>query len=165
MLHLHANFQFQELPFFSSLFNDYISGKSILQDFYTYPPRLESFTDLLKNKKFPHSYRLVLQKALLRQYQNIPLNPQAEANIHLLGQENTFTVTTAHQPSIFFGELYFVFKTLTTIRLTEILQKTFPHIILYLYFGLARKTTILPKSVISGFLAKPTTGNITSKEP
>jgi bacillithiol biosynthesis cysteine-adding enzyme BshC len=126
MLHLHANFQFQELPFFSSLFTDYISNKSTLQDFYTYPPRLESFIDLLKNKKFPLSYRLVLQKALLRQYQNLPLSPQAETNIRLLGQENTFTVTTAHQPSIFFGELYFVFKTLTIIRLAEVLRETFP---------------------------------------
>jgi len=126
MLHLHTTFPLHETPFFSPLFSDYITEKSTLQDFYTHKPHLESFADLLKNKKFPLSYRTILQKTLLKQYQNIPLSPQAETNIRLLGQENTFTVTTAHQPSIFFGELYFVFKTLSTIRLAEILKKTYP---------------------------------------
>ena len=46
--------------------------------------------------------------------------------MNLLLKENTFTVTTAHQPNIFTGPLYFFYKILHTIHLAAELKKQFP---------------------------------------
>lgn len=119
-------FSLHTLPFFSSLFLDYISEKNSLKDFYNYSPQIENFEDLLKTKRFPDAHRLVLQEVLWEQYKDTEKSTKVAENIQLLSQSNTFTVTTAHQPSIFFGELYFIFKTLTTIRLAEVLQEKYP---------------------------------------
>ena len=41
-------------------------------------------------------------------------------------KENTFTVTTAHQPNIFTGPLYFIYKIIHAIQLAAELKKQFP---------------------------------------
>ncbi len=43
-----------------------------------------------------------------------------------LSQENTFTICTAHQPNIFTGHLYFIYKILHTIKLAEELSTQLP---------------------------------------
>lgn len=126
MLKNIETYSLQEIPFFSSIFLDYIFGNAHLQEFYTLKPNLESFEKALSNKIFPQENRLILQDAFQRQYQAIEKSQQVIENIQALSQPNTFAVTTAHQPSIFFGELYFVFKTLSTIRLAEVLQAKYP---------------------------------------
>ena len=40
--------------------------------------------------------------------------------------DNTFSVITAHQPSLFTGPLYFVYKILSTIHLSRILKNEYP---------------------------------------
>jgi bacillithiol biosynthesis cysteine-adding enzyme BshC len=47
-------------------------------------------------------------------------------NVNLLLKENTFTVTTAHQPNIFTGPLYFIYKIVHAIQLAAELKKQFP---------------------------------------
>ena len=47
-------------------------------------------------------------------------------NLNLLLKENTFTVTTAHQPNIFTGPLYFIYKIVHAIQLATELKKQFP---------------------------------------
>ena len=50
---------------------------------------------------------------------------KTKENIQELLNDNTFTITTGHQLSIFTGPIYFIYKILHTIRLTEELnQKT-----------------------------------------
>jgi bacillithiol biosynthesis cysteine-adding enzyme BshC len=44
----------------------------------------------------------------------------------LLRDESTFTIVTAHQPNIFTGYLYFVYKLLHTIKLADYLHKELP---------------------------------------
>ena len=126
MLKKHAIFSLSEVPFFPPIFLDYVLEKDSLKDFYIHPPQIESFANLLKNKHFSMEKRSVLQALLQKQYQGLDISPEVAKNIQLLEQANTFTVTTAHQPSIFFGELYFVFKTLATIRLAEALREQYP---------------------------------------
>ena len=46
--------------------------------------------------------------------------------MNLLLKENTFTVTTAHQPNIFTGPLYFIYKIIHAIQLAAELKKQFP---------------------------------------
>ncbi|WP_306429649.1 bacillithiol biosynthesis cysteine-adding enzyme BshC [Sphingobacterium sp. E70] len=53
-------------------------------------------------------------------------SPTVAANIDLLLQENTYTITTGHQLNIFTGPLYFIFKIMTAIRLSEDLRVKHP---------------------------------------
>ncbi len=126
MLSTQQTYSLQEIPFFSSIFLDYVLEKDPLKEFYSLKPALENFTKALSSKIFPQENRLVLQDVFQRQYQTLNKSQQVTKNIQALSQANTFAVTTAHQPSIFFGELYFIFKTLSTIRLAEVLQAKYP---------------------------------------
>jgi bacillithiol biosynthesis cysteine-adding enzyme BshC len=49
-----------------------------------------------------------------------------QKNLELLLEENTFTITTAHQPNIFTGPLYFVYKILHVIKLAAYLSEALP---------------------------------------
>ncbi len=59
------------------------------------------------------------------------------ANIELLKQENTFTICTAHQPNIFTGHLYFIYKILHAIKLADHLNETLTdnHFVPVYYMG------------------------------
>lgn len=93
-----------------------------LKPFYTYQPELDAFEDVLQAKKSAVFPRQDLVEALEQQYAGLQANEAVKANIEALRQENSFTITTAHQPSLFLGPLYFIYKALTTIRLAEALN-------------------------------------------
>ena len=60
------------------------------------------------------------------QYAGIRVSEKVKQHIELLADENTFTVTTAHQPNIFTGPLYFIYKIIHTIKLAEELNTQLP---------------------------------------
>jgi bacillithiol synthase len=69
----------------------------------------------------------LLCRVLKEQYANIEeVQPLVQQNIKLLGQPNTFTVTTGHQLNIFTGPLYFVYKIITAINTCRLLNETYP---------------------------------------
>ena len=49
-----------------------------------------------------------------------------QANISLLKNDNCFAVTTAHQPNLFTGPLYFFYKIIHVIKLASALKAQFP---------------------------------------
>ena len=49
-----------------------------------------------------------------------------DENIRQLLDKNTFTITTAHQPAIFTGTLYFIYKILHVIKLADELSVKYP---------------------------------------
>ncbi|MDB5130930.1 MAG: bacillithiol biosynthesis cysteine-adding enzyme BshC [Mucilaginibacter sp.] len=53
-------------------------------------------------------------------------NNLVHANISLLASNNTYTITTGHQLNIFAGPLYFIYKIVTAIKLSQQLKETFP---------------------------------------
>ena len=63
---------------------------------------------------------------MLSQYENIAAPEAVKQNIQLLHAASTFTITTAHQPNIFTGPLYFIYKILHTIKLAENCRQKFP---------------------------------------
>ncbi|KOY85686.1 bacillithiol biosynthesis cysteine-adding enzyme BshC [bacterium 336/3] len=117
---------FSETKAFSKIFLDYITQQDSLKEFYQYSPTIESFGEILKKKQFSDAQRNNLQIALKEQYKNLKISEKTQKNIELLQDAKTFTVATAHQPLIFFGELYFVYKILTTIKLANSLKEKFP---------------------------------------
>ena len=80
----------------------------------------------LKSKQFTSYKRDVLVNSLTSSYQGIETDKKVKNNIELLSSDSTFTITTGHQLSIFTGPIYFIYKILHVIRLTEELNKKYP---------------------------------------
>lgn len=117
---------FREVPQFSSKDIAYATGADALQPFYKYSVSLESFATILHDRKqFPVN-REVLVETLRRQYAQFPTTDAVKENIEALLSENTFTVITAHQPALFTGPLYYIFKIISTLRLVQELRETYP---------------------------------------
>lgn len=87
---------------------------------------LENLGHQIKEKSLPAADRERLVLALQAQYAGIEKGDAVEKNIAALAHENTFTVVTGHQLSMFTGPLYFILKILHTIRLSETLNETYP---------------------------------------
>lgn len=96
----------------------YATGDPRLKAFYVHEPRPESFEEIIRLKAQQEFPRAELVNVLQNQYSNLPARPEVHANIEALGDANTFTVATAHQPSLLMGPLYFLYKALTTINLS-----------------------------------------------
>ena len=121
---------------FSALINDYIETKGTAQSFVNYAATKEGYKKAIEQRASFPTNRKVLVEVLQNQYTQLAKDVNSlnnkEAfklvndNVSLLLKENTFTVTTAHQPNIFTGPLYFFYKILHTIQLAAELKKQFP---------------------------------------
>lgn len=118
---------FDKVPQLSKTDIAYVTGDPTLQPFYQYEPHLDTFGEVLKNKKQAVFPRNTLVDVLRGQYARLPEQAKTTANIEALRDENTFTVATAHQPSLFLGPLYFLYKALTTINLSEAAEAALGH--------------------------------------
>lgn len=76
-----------------------------------------------KSEQFTQQSRTTLVKALEQQYAEVEISAATQKNIASLANENTFTITTGHQLSLFTGPLYFVIKVLHVIKMCETLNK------------------------------------------
>lgn len=104
---------------FSSIFLDYLQEEQKLKPFYTYSPNISSFESIIADRKKLSINRALLLQVLKEQYQHIDASELSLQNIAALANENTFTITTGHQLSLFTGELYFIYKIITCINLAE----------------------------------------------
>ncbi|TFV96149.1 bacillithiol biosynthesis cysteine-adding enzyme BshC [Algoriphagus kandeliae] len=111
---------------FSNFFLDYLDGKVELRPFYNHAPKIESFHNAIKEKRYPEAHRQVLVESLQSQYADISLFEEEKDQIQKLVFSNTFTVTTGHQLNLYTGPLYFIYKIVSTIRLAEELKKAYP---------------------------------------
>lgn len=102
---------------FTKITLDYLSGSENLMPFYAAPPTLDGIKETIEKKKKQPVNRTLLVEVLQQQYQSVPLSGAVQKNLQLLLSENTFTVCTAHQPNLFTGPLYFVYKVLHAIKL------------------------------------------------
>ncbi len=109
---------FELLPF-SQRDKDYNAQSKQLASFITEFPSVESLISQAKTKQQSPINRKLLVSTLKRQYKGVSQSQQTLANIESLLQDNTFTVITAHQPSLLTGPLYFIFKILNCINLAE----------------------------------------------
>ncbi|WP_447951791.1 bacillithiol biosynthesis cysteine-adding enzyme BshC [Chryseobacterium koreense] len=81
---------------------------------------------VLKFGNFGSEQRNTLCGVLQKQNADLQLTDQQKENLELLANENTFTVTTGHQLNLFTGPVFFVYKILQTIKLSEFLNQKFP---------------------------------------
>jgi uncharacterized protein YllA (UPF0747 family) len=126
---------YSETGLFSSLVQDYIAGKPAALNYVNYPVSQEGVRAAIQERKNFPIQRAVLVDALKNQYQillnsneafNKTANAKVSEAIQSFSQENTFAITTAHQPNIFTGPLYFFYKIIHAIQLAADLKKQFP---------------------------------------
>ena len=117
---------FTQVPQFSGKDVAYATGDPHLCPFFKYDVRLDSFPQLIRDKQQDSIDRELLVRVLESQYANIPTQEAVLENIRALASENTFTLVTAHQPSLLTGPLYYIYKIISTINLAKKLQETYP---------------------------------------
>ncbi|NQY09988.1 MAG: bacillithiol biosynthesis cysteine-adding enzyme BshC [Flavobacteriales bacterium] len=124
---MQANFvPYSETGFFSPLILDYIDGEDRVKEYYNLPPKIESFKTAIENRSSFITNRTVLHQALLNQHAGVAINDETVANIELLKESNTYTITTGHQLCLFTGPLYFLFKIISMLNMTKQLNSTYP---------------------------------------
>ena len=117
---------FSSTQMFSKLINDYLEGKGTALDFVQYAPNLEGYRAAIEGRKKHPINRGLLFDVLTKQYANLPQENAVNNQIALLNKDNTFVVTTAHQPNLFTGPLYFFYKIIHAIQLAASLKESFP---------------------------------------
>lgn len=121
------NFSADHIPvsstgFFSSIVTDYLAGADRIKEFYRHSPDMKGIDAAIRERENFAFDRSLLVAELAKQYSTTAHSEAVQRNLELLGMENTFTVCAAHQPNIFTGHLYFVYKILHAIKLAEYLN-------------------------------------------
>jgi len=117
---------YQSTGFYSRLVTDYISQAQQLQPFYSFAPTTEGIKKAIASRKKYNSNRQALVEVLTKQYAAVDTTEAVKNNINALLSPNTFTITTAHQPNIFTGPLYFIYKILHAVKLAAACKNVSP---------------------------------------
>ena len=117
---------FSSTHVFSKLINDYLEGKGNAMDFVQYAPNVDGYKAAIEGRKKYPINRTLLFDVLTKQYSNLPQEKAVNDQIALLKKDSTFVVTTAHQPNLFTGPLYFFYKIIHAIQLAASLKERFP---------------------------------------
>jgi bacillithiol synthase len=120
---------------FTNIVLDYLDRTDGLKPFYNYPPTLQGIQKAIEARKKFATSREILVQELKKEYAVVNTSGAVQKNIEALLSGDTFTITTAHQPNIFTGPLYFIYKILHTIKLAEHLNASLsPHKFVPVYY-------------------------------
>lgn len=111
---------------FSPIVLDYLASAPALDGFYTNRPDAAGLQQAIAQKGQHRIDRKLLVERLQHQYAAVDAGAAVAQNIEQLLSENTFTVCTAHQPNLFTGPLYFIYKILHAIKLAASLKQEHP---------------------------------------
>lgn len=118
---------------FSEIVTAFVGKDPELRQFYEHPVSKAGLAAAIEAREAFPTNRQILVDALKQQYAKLPADTAGipgsslvADNIESLIHENSFTVCTAHQPNIFTGYLYFVYKVLHTVKLAQFLKSEFP---------------------------------------
>ncbi len=119
---------FDRTGYFPELICDYLAENPDLKTFYNRYPGLKNFEAQIAEKAthFPEANREILYQALRDQYKGMTLTQETESHLKKLKEPISFTVVTGHQLNLFTGPLYFLYKIISTINLTQDLKKAYP---------------------------------------
>ncbi len=126
-MNVFSNFlSYEQTGFFNKTVIDYINSAAELKPFYKHTVSIEGIKASIIERKNFNTDRKLLVSVLQKQYASVEASIEVAKNIDLLKQENTFTICTAHQPNIFTGPLYFIYKILHVVKLAEQLKTELP---------------------------------------
>lgn len=146
-----STIDFEKTGYFSSIVTQYIQGAPALQPYYEHTTDFAGIAQAIAARKRFSTDRETLVAVLKEQYEAVLNSSEAildydqaqsntaqpgaaiidadalvKSNIELLSDPNTFTITTAHQPNLFTGYLYFVYKILHAVKLAASAKEQFP---------------------------------------
>lgn len=110
---------------FKKIVTDYLQLHPNLESLYAFTPNKAGVEKAIANRRQYPVNRHLLVEYFSNEYAGKTTDLQSR-NIQLLADNNCFTVTTAHQPNIFTGPLYFIYKILHAIQLAGELSSQFP---------------------------------------
>jgi bacillithiol biosynthesis cysteine-adding enzyme BshC len=119
---------YSKTGYFSNTMCDYFERSPSLKPFYGRFPSIVSIKQQLNEKQssFTQVARNTLVTQLQEQYTGVAISETTQKNITALAKNNTFTVTTGHQLNLFSGPVFYVYKILSVINLTEELALASP---------------------------------------
>lgn len=116
---------FQQTGYFSKIVTAYLNEETAMQPFYKHKVTIQGLSDAIEARKSFVQDRALLVAELQEQYNGTGVTQKLQHNMQLLAQPTTFTITTAHQPNIFTGPIYFIYKILHAIKLAEYCKQQF----------------------------------------
>lgn len=118
---------YPQTGFTTKIIEDYLKEAPSLRPFFTHPVSVEGLIQSIECRKAFNTNRKLLVEVLRDDYAAINISEKVKQNIESLSEENTFTIVTAHQPNIFTGYLYFIYKILHIIKLADHLNHHLAH--------------------------------------
>lgn len=104
---------------FSPLLVDYVEGHRSLNPFYRHRPEMDGIREAVTERRSYPVDRKALAEAIAATHGDRPLSESQQRNLDALLRPDTFTVCSAHQPNLFTGYLYFVYKILHSVALAK----------------------------------------------
>lgn len=128
---------YRETGLFSKLILDYIEDRPELRPLHLGLPARERIQEAIERRKPFPTNRTKLVEALRHQYSQVPPLTRSTQQINALLQENTYTITTAHQCNLFLGPTYTIFKILQVIKMADAWNAAYPesHFVPVFYMG------------------------------
>lgn len=112
---------------FSKRDKSYLIDSDQFSDFLALPFEYTEMGKAIEQRsKYPID-RALLFNVLSDQYHNVETSSKTNAHLQNIKKVNCFTITTAHQPSLMTGPLYYIYKILSTIKLCQKLKTDFPN--------------------------------------
>ncbi len=108
-----------------ALVSDYILHNPSISSLTKYPFNISAFKDAIADKGKDKTNRPILVEVLQSQYATIPTSEFVSSNIQSLLSGNTFTVVAAHQPCLFMGPLYNIYKIACAINVCNQLKQQY----------------------------------------
>ncbi|MEO5583726.1 MAG: bacillithiol biosynthesis cysteine-adding enzyme BshC [Saprospiraceae bacterium] len=108
-----------DFPAFSKIDRELAKPLTTLSNFVKWSPSLSTMESIINERKKYSTNRKLLHEVLLDQYKKMSPNPKVSLHIDSILSEKTFTVTTAHQPSLFTGPSFVISKALSVIKLAQ----------------------------------------------
>ncbi|MFK8054960.1 MAG: bacillithiol biosynthesis cysteine-adding enzyme BshC [Saprospiraceae bacterium] len=115
---------FRESGQFSARDIAYAEQDSALAPFMAHSPTISAFAKTIETRLQHPVDRKTLVEVLTEQYASYGVKPPE--NLSALSEKHTFSITTAHQASLFLGPLYYVYKILSAVSLARSLKETYP---------------------------------------
>lgn len=132
-----THISYRDTNSFSELAIHYSEGGDLLRDFYQFQPNEQGVADAIAARNNFGAQRSILKTVLQQQYEQFHTSELVKKNIEALGNSNTYTICTAHQPNLMSGYLYFFYKILHAIKMAEDLNQKYPdkHFVPVYYMG------------------------------
>jgi bacillithiol synthase len=112
---------------FQKIVLDYLAQKHELSELISFSSDDNGLLQAASKRQFSKQARSTLVTHLTQQYDKYEKSQAVTDNIALLSKEKTFTVCTAHQPLIFTGTLFFIYKIAHAIKLSQHCKSLMPY--------------------------------------